>query len=114
MDIATVKQEMETAAEAAGSKYFQTVLGGVDRFACGFAWIEIYPEHRGNTRLGRAERKLFEALGARKSWHGRCYEIWMPGRQACQNVDVHESAARAGAEVLRRHGFKAYSGSRLD
>jgi hypothetical protein len=31
-----------------------------------------------------------------------------------QNVDTLEAGAEAAAKVLRKYGFEAYSGSRLD
>ena len=119
MDITTlnataIAAEVRAASFAAADQFFQEKLGGVDKFACGFAWITIYPEHKGNTKAGRAERKVLEAIGARKDWTGKAYEIWNPSKFGCQNVDTLEAGAYAGAEVLRKYGFTAYAGSRLD
>ena len=81
---------------------------------CGFAWVTVYPEHKGNTRAGKAERKILEAMGFRKDWTGKAYELWNPGNYAGQSMDVKEVGAQAYAEVLRTAGFKAYMGSRAD
>ena len=81
---------------------------------CGFAWVTVYPEHKGNTKQGKAERKILEAMGFRKDWTGKAYELWNPGNYAGQSMDVKEAGAQAYAEVLRTAGFKAYAGSRAD
>ena len=81
---------------------------------CGFAWVTVYPEHKGNTRAGKAERAILEAMGFRKDWTGKAYELWNPGNYAGQSMDVKEVGAQAYAEVLRTAGFKAYMGSRAD
>src|SRR6056300_629668 len=75
---------------------------------CGFAWVTVYPEHKGNTRLGKAERRTLEAMGFRKDWTGKAYELWNPTGYAGQSMDVKEVGAQAYAEVLRGAGFKAY------
>ena len=106
--------EVASASHAAAQTFFDDRLGGVDAFACGFAWITIFPKHKGNTTLGKSERKVLEALGARKDWTGKTYEIWNPSKFACQNVDTLEVGAYAGAKVLQKYGFTAYAGSRLD
>ena len=81
---------------------------------CGFAWVTVYPEHKGNTRLGKAERATLVAMGFRKDWTGKSYELWNPTGYAGQSMDVKEAGAQAYAEVLRAHGFSAYMGSRAD
>ncbi len=114
MDVNAIKTEFETAAVDAANEFFKTQLGGQDRYACGFAWITITPKHKGNTKDGKAERKVYESLGFRKDWTGKTYECWNPSKHGAQNVDTKEAGARAGAEVLRKYGFTAYAGSRLD
>lgn len=109
--VAIVNEMLEQAAEVAEAKLRE--IGG-DRYACGFAWVTIYPEHKGNTTAGRAERKIIEAMGFRKDYTGKAYEYWNPSKWGGQNVDVKEAGARAAANVLRKYGFKAYAGSRLD
>lgn len=114
IDTKVVRDEMLKAASDAAEKFFQERLGGVDAYACGFAWVSVYPEHKGNTKAGRAERKVLESMGFRKDWTGKAYEIWNPSGHGCQNVDTKEAGAIAAANVLKKYGFKAYAGSRLD
>lgn len=111
---AQIKAEMLTEAKQAADKFFQEKLGGVDAYACGFAWVTVYPEHKGNTKEGKAERKVLAELGLEKDWTGKAYQIWNPSGHYCQNVDTKEEGARAAAAVLKKYGFKAYAGSRLD
>ena len=89
-------------------------MGRKDAYACGFAWVTVYPKHKGNTRDGKIERKILENLGLRKDWTGKAYQLWNPSKYGCQNVDTLEEGARAAADVLKHYGFKAYAGSRLD
>ena len=114
MDIAAVKTEMTTAAKTACDKFFKERLGGVDQYACGFAWVTVTPNHKGNTKLGKEERRVFAQLGLRQDWTGKAYEIWNPGEFHGQNIDTKEYGAAAAAEVLRKYGFNARAGSRLD
>lgn len=109
-----IRAEMLTEAKAAADKFFQDKLGGVDAYACGFAWVTVYPEHKGNTKAGREERRIIESLGFRKDWTGKAYELWNPSGHGCQNIDTKEAGAIAAANVLKKYGFKAYAGSRLD
>ena len=87
---------------------------------CGFAWVTVYPnfEHKGNTKLGKDERKLFDTvmteIGLRKDYTGKAYEYWNPSKWGGQSMDVKEAGARAAADVLRKYGFTAYAGSRAD
>ena len=74
---------------------------------CGFAWVTVHPEHKGNTRLGKAERSILKSLGFEKDWTGKAYELCNPTGYAGQSMDVKEVGARAYAEVLQEHGFKA-------
>ena len=108
-DIPRVVREAKQAAYSAALKYFHEVLGGQDRFACGFAWVDIYGV-KGNTKMGRA----MKAAGIRKDWTGKAFQIWNPSEFGCQNIDTLEAGARAAAEVFKRYGFEAYAGSRLD
>ena len=106
--IPSIVAEAESAAHAAAEKYFREVLGGQDRFACGFAWVDIYGV-KGNTKLGKA----LTAAGVRKSYT-KSLQMWNPSKFGCQNIDTLEAGARAAAEVFKRYGFEAYAGSRLD
>lgn len=112
MELNVIKTEMLEAARKAADEMFAKIGG--DRYACGFAWTTIYPKHKGNTKDGRAERKTLEEMGFRKDWTGKAYEYWNPSGHGCQNVDTKEAGARAAADVLRKYGFDAYAGSRLD
>lgn len=112
-DIEAIRIEMLNEAATAAKALFNTK--GTDHWgACGFAWTTIYPEHKGNTKAGKAERKIIEQLGFTKDWTGKAYQLWDPARYGGQNIDIKEAGAVAAADVLKRHGFKAYAGSRLD
>lgn len=106
--IPQIVREAETAAYWAAAKYFQDVLGGQDRFACGFAWVNIYGV-KGNTKIGRALKEC----DIRPAYGGGL-QMWNPSKFGCQNVDTLEEGARAAAAVFKKYGFEAYAGSRLD
>lgn len=108
-----VADEVSVVSHAAAEKFFQEKLGGVDQYACGFAWVVVYPQFKGNTREGKAERRVLEKMGFRKSYTGG-YQLWNPSKFPCQNVDTLEAGANAAADVLKSYGFKAYADSRLD
>ena len=82
--------------------------------ACGFAWVTVYPEHKGNTRAGKAERAVLKSLGFDKDWTGKAYQMWNPSKYCTQNVATLEACAQAAAQLLQSAGYKAYAGSRLD
>lgn len=84
----------------------------LDDFPCGFAWVDIYPQNKGNTKLGKEERKILESAGFRKNEYEKSYQLWISAYN--QSMQKKEAYARAFAEVLRENGLKAYSGSRLD
>ena len=107
-ELQNILNEAQAVAHDAAAKFFQEKLGGQDRYACGFAWVNIYGV-KGNTKLGRA----MKAAGFRKGYDGG-YQIWNPSKFPCQNVDTLEAGAYAAAEVFKRYGFTAYAGSRLD
>ena len=106
--IPQIVAEAKAAAYAAAKKYFREVLAGQDRFACGFAWVNIYGV-KGNTKIGRALKEC----DIRPAYSGGL-QMWNPSGFGCQNVDTLEKGADAAAEVFKRYGFTAYSGSRLD
>jgi hypothetical protein len=114
MDTVAVREEYTRAARETANRYYREQLGGADRYAAGFAWITVTPKHKGNTRAGKAERKVLADLGFRKDWTGKSWEVWNPSQHPCQNVDTKSAGAQAGAEVLRRYGLDAHAGSRLD
>ncbi len=126
VDLLAVREEMITAARDAAQDYVNawTKNTGGNAYGepmyCGFAWVTVYPkfEHKGNTRLGRAERTQFNtvmtALGARVDYTGKAYQIWNPAGWAGQSMDAKEAGASAAADVLRGYGFTAYMNSRAD
>ncbi len=114
MDLNAVKNEMLTEARDAANKFFNEKLGGEDRYACGFAWVTVYPKHKGNTKAGKAERQVLKELGMKLDWTGKAFQIWNPSGHGCQNVDTKEAGAVAAAAILKKYGFDAYAGSRLD
>ena len=105
--LSLVHSEAKEQAREAAAKFFQEQLGGVDQFACGFAWVNV--PVKASTKLGR---KLAE-LGFRKSYRGGL-ELWNPSGFGCQNIDTLEAGASAYAAVFTRHGIECYAGSRLD
>jgi hypothetical protein len=80
--------------------------------ACGFAWVNVYPANKGNTRAGKEERKLLERFGFYKNDYEKTYQLWVSAYN--QSIQKKEAYARAYADVLRANGMKAYSDSRLD
>ncbi len=98
----------EVHAEAARAAQEQLSKQGSDWDACGFGWVNIY-KVKGNTKLGKA----LAAAGVRQDYT-RAFNIWNPGGYGGQSVTIKEAAARAAATVLRKYGFEAYAGSRLD
>ena len=120
IDTQTITAQAEQACRKAQQQFLDNwvnTTGGNsygEPVYCGFAWVTVYPEHKGNTRLGKAERAVLAQMGFRKDWTGKAYELWNPGNYAGQSMDVKEVGAQAYAEVLRGAGFKAYMGSRAD
>ena len=120
VDTAAIALEMRTAASEAALDYVNewTAKTGGNAYGepmyCGFAWVTVYPQHKGNTKLGKAERKVLEQLGMRKDWTGKAYELWNPSGWHGQSMDVKEAGATAAANVLRNYGFTAWAGSRAD
>lgn len=114
MDINSIRNEMRAAAKAASDEMFRR-YGSTDMVgACGFAWVTIYPAHKGTTKLGKAERKVLAELGCKLDWTGKRFELWNPSEYPGQNVDIKEAGAAAAARVLQAHGFNAEPNSRLD
>jgi hypothetical protein len=116
MNVQQIKQAIREAQEAAyeaADSLHRTRYNSVDQGACGFAWVNIY-EHegakiKGNTRIGKAMKEA----GVRQDYT-RAFQIWNPSGYPVQNLDVLEAGARAAADTLRKYGFTAYAGSRLD
>ena len=126
IDTATIAQELRIAASEAAQDYVNewTRKTGGNQYGepmyCGFAWVTVYPqfEHKGNTKLGKTERKEFTAvmaaLGLKPDYTGKAYQLWNPSGWHGQSMDVKEAGATAAAKVLRKYGFTAYMGSRAD
>ena len=111
MNVSTIQAALREATEAAyeaADNLHRTRYNGVDQGPCGFAWVDIFGI-KGNTKLGRAMKEA----GIRKSYNG-AYQIWNPSQYPVQNVDVLLEGAIAAADVFKKYGFTAYSGSRLD
>ncbi len=117
---ASIQEQAKNAAtqqQEAFLKHWVDTTGGNEYgepMYCGFAWVTVYPEHKGNTRLGKGERRVLESMGFRKDWTGKAWQLWNPTGYNGQSMDVKEAGAQAYAETLRQHGFKAYMGSHAD
>ena len=115
-----IQQQAKDAAtqqQEAFLKHWVNTTGGNEYgepMYCGFAWVTVYPEHKGNTKLGKGERRVLESMGFKKDWTGKAWQLWNPTGYNGQSMDVKEAGAQAYAEVLRGAGFKAYMGSRAD
>lgn len=114
LDTQTIVTEMTAAAQTAAKEFAVEHFGGTDGGACGFAWVDVYPENKGNTKLGKQERALLKAMGFRPDWTGKAFQKWDPAGWPGQSVDCKEAGAVAAAAVLKKYGFRAYAGSRLD
>lgn len=114
MDLKAIRAEFAEAARKAAEEFAAKYFAGKDGTACGFAWVTIYPQHKGNTKSGKLERQALAVLGFEKDWTGKAYELWNPSKWPGQSIDIKEAGARAAAEVLNRHGFRAFANSRLD
>jgi len=114
LNIQEVVTEMTVAAQAAAKDHADKYYAGGDGGACGFAWVEVYPANKGNTKLGKAERAQLKDMGFRQDWTGKTYQKWDPANWPGQSIDCKEAGAYAAATVLKKYGFKAYAGSRLD
>jgi hypothetical protein len=114
LDTDAIAKEMFTEASRAAREFADARFDGRDGGACGFAWVEVYPESKGNTKQGKIERAVLKAMGFRQDWTGKAYQVWDPANWPGQSIDCKEAGATAAAEVLRKYGFRAYAGSRLD
>ena len=94
------------AVQASTDMYHK--IGG-DRYACGFAWVEVYVE-RTNSRQARE----LIAAGFKKDYKPKCLSMWNPGGLGVQNIDIKEAGADALAAYLQGLGLRAYAGSRMD
>lgn len=114
LDTAAIKQEATNAALWAATSYLQQHYEGDDWGACGFAWVRITPQHKGNTKLGKAERVILRELGFELNYTGKSYDWWNPSGLGCQSVEAKAHGANAAVRVLQQYGFLPVSMSRLD
>ncbi len=86
-----LKKQMLDAAADATDTFIVDVLKGEDAFACGFAWVNIYPRFKGNTKDGKAERKVIRELGFELDYTGKRFSLWNPSKSYFQNIDCKEA-----------------------
>jgi hypothetical protein len=77
----------------------------VSEGVCGFAWVVIHP---GNCSFAVWARKQDLA----RAHYGGGVSVWVG--EFNQSMTRKEAYAHAFAEVLNKHGVKAYAGSRMD
>lgn len=106
MDIQAIYAEAKQAAVKAEQDHLAQY--GENAY-CGFSWVDVFVE-----RTNSKEAKLLLSVGFRKSWQPKTLNMWSCGDYHGQSMSVKEEGARAFAEVLQKHGFRAYMGSRAD
>jgi hypothetical protein len=114
LDYNAIKQEAQELAHKTGQAFLDTYYDGHDAGMCGFAWVNIRPANKGNTKAGREERCVLRAMGFELDWTGKEFQWWNPSGLGCQNVYAKMRGAREAAKVLQGYGFNAYAGWRLD
>jgi hypothetical protein len=114
-ELAAAHEKASEAAAKAAQAFLDTHFGGEDHGACGFAWVTFYPAQKGNTRVGKYERKMIESIGFRKDYTGKAWQLWNPSKIGAQNIDAKEAGAAEYARVLEAEsGVRVSVGSRLD
>jgi len=106
MDIQAIHNEALNAAITAENAF---LAQHGEPLYCGFAWVDVFVE-----RTNSKEAKALKSIGFKPSWRRKCLNLWKPGGYNGQSMDVLEAGAHAYAEVLSKHGFRAYMGSRAD
>lgn len=106
MDIQAIRNEAEVAANLAQADYLKQHGDGA---YCGFAWVNVYVE-----RTNSKEANMLKEIGFKRDYVPKRLNLWSPGSYRGQSMDVLEAGARAYADVLKKHGFRAYMGSRAD
>jgi hypothetical protein len=114
MDHMNIVAKATEDAFVAAKEFLNYHMNGEDCGMCGFAWVNIKPKHKGNTKLGKEERKILREMGFELDWTGKEFSWWNPSGLRVQNMDCKEVGARAAAKVLCEAGFDAYSMSRFD
>jgi hypothetical protein len=84
-----------------------------ESYPFGFAWVKAVFKHKGNTKLGREERKEFRELGFTDDYCGGL-QIWNPSKINCQNMTAKYRGAVAFVNVLKKHGISAIAQERMD
>lgn len=80
---------------------------------CGFAWISIYPEFKGNTRLGKQERAVLEEFEFEQDYSNKAkYTRWVS--EFGQSLERKTAYANAAAAVFAGAGIRAFGQSRID
>lgn len=106
MDITAIYEEAKQAATAAENAYLSQYG---ERAYCGFAWVDIFVD-----RTNSKEAKALMSVGFKKSYRPKTLNMWTCGNYHGQSMDVKEEGAQAFAAVFKKHGFRAYAGSRAD
>jgi hypothetical protein len=85
----------------------------VESGACGFAWISVYPEFKGNTRLGKQERAVLEEFEFEQDYCNKAkYTRWVS--EFGQSLERKTAYANAAAAVFAAAGIRAFGQSRID
>jgi len=112
MNVQELKEILVEAQNAATAKSMEYYTKHGDGWACGFAWVDIYKFEgksiKGNTKIG----KTLKAAGIDQNWQ-RTFSQWC-NWYGGQSIDIKEAGAQEYVKVLRKYGFEAYAGSRLD
>ena len=114
-NITQIHTEATQAAKNAVSEFldkWNTNTGGNqygEPMYCGFAWVDVSV-----TRTNDKTAKALSTVGFRKSYRPKTMTLWDPAEHRGQSMDCKEVGAQAYADVLRKHGIKAYMGSRAD
>ena len=115
MNIIDVHTEATTAAKKAVVDFLErwNINTGGNEYGepmyCGFAWVDVAVD-----RTNSKEAKALASIGFKKSYRPKTMTMWDPAKHNGQSMDCKEVGAQAYADVLRKHGFKAYMGSRAD
>ena len=101
-------QAIYNEARAAGQKAEQDYMAQYgEPMYCGFAWVDI-PNGR-SPFVNWCKKNGIGSKHWKKGW-----QIWRPTDNMTQSMDILEAGAYAFAQVLRKHGIDAVSGSRAD
>lgn len=106
----TIKEIVQEAQKAARDAALAYMAEHGEPGYCGFSWCEVYVD-----RTNSAQAKELIAAGFEKDCcKAKCLSWWNPSGLGTQSMDVKEAGAFAMAEVLKKHGFRAYACSRAD